>query len=82
MKNKFKKADAQGNKLPEEIGKGINTEHLKKVLQETSPNDAFFHLRISTDIFEKIKERSEEMEVSKSFYVRQLLINHFTNESK
>ena len=22
MKNKFKKADAQGNRLPEEIGKG------------------------------------------------------------
>jgi len=26
-KNTFKKADANGNKLPEEIGKGLNKDH-------------------------------------------------------
>jgi len=32
MRNKFKKVDANGESLPEEIGKGINEEHLKKVI--------------------------------------------------
>ena len=31
MKNKIKKSDANGNPLSEQIGKGINAEHLKKV---------------------------------------------------
>ena len=31
MKNKFKKRDAKGNQLPEQIGKGLNAEHWAKV---------------------------------------------------
>jgi len=31
MKNEFKKRDAKGNQLPEQIGKGLNAEHWAKV---------------------------------------------------
>ena len=45
MKNKFKKADAQGNRLPEEIGKGLNKEHLKKVMKESTIKDDIISLK-------------------------------------
>jgi len=36
MKNTFKKSDAKGNKLPEQIGKGLNYNHplVKKSLND------------------------------------------------
>lgn len=82
MKNNFKKADAQGNKLPEEIGKGINEEHLKKVLSEMNPNDSALTLRLPSDLHIQLIDECDRMQVTKSFYVKQLLINHFKYESK
>ena len=34
MKNEFKKSDSKGNKLPEEIGKGLNYNHPSKVIKK------------------------------------------------
>ena len=82
MKNKFKKSDAKGNKLPEEIGKGINEEHLEKVLSEMNPNDSTLTLRLPRDLHIQLSKECDRMQVTSSFYVRQLLINHFKYESK
>jgi hypothetical protein len=38
-KNKFKKADANGNELAEQIGKGINEEQTQKALEARKNND-------------------------------------------
>jgi len=82
MKNKFKKSDAQGNKLPEKIGKGINEEHLKEVLEERNNKDSVLNVRISSDINEKLIKKCENNNVSKSFYIQELLKNHFKYEDE
>jgi len=50
MKNTFKKQDSKGNKLPEEIGKGLNKTFCKKVLEQRTKSDT---LRIRCTPFEK-----------------------------
>jgi len=46
MKNKFKKSDANGNQLPEEIGKGLNKEHLQKVMKSRI-SETYIPIRMS-----------------------------------
>lgn len=55
-KNKFKKQNAQGDRLPEEIGKGINEDHLTKV-REALKNDSIQTFKIP----EKLKNEFAEV---------------------
>jgi len=73
MKNNFKKSDAQGNKLPEQIGKGLNKEHLKKVLKETSIKDDIISFKIEREIHDKLIRSANKMNVSKSFIIQELI---------
>ena len=73
MKNNFKKSDAQGNKLPEQIGKGLNKEHLKKVLKETSIKDDIISFKIEREIHDKLIRSANKMNVTKSFIIQELI---------
>jgi hypothetical protein len=73
MKNNFKKSDAQGNKLPEQIGKGLNKEHLKKVLKETSIKNDIISFKIEREIHDKLIRSANKMNVSKSFIIQELI---------
>ena len=73
MKNNFKKSDAQGNKLPEQIGKGLNKEHIKKVLKETSIKDDIISFKIEREIHDKLIRSGNKMNVSKSFIIQELI---------
>ena len=73
MKNNFKKSDAQGNKLPEQIGKGLNKEHIKKVLKETSIKDDIISFKIEREIHDKLIRSANKMNVSKSFIIQELI---------
>ena len=73
MKNKFKKPDAQGNRLPEEIGKGINKEHLKKVMKESTIKDDIISFKIEREIHDKLIRASNKLNVSKSHIIQELI---------
>ena len=47
MKNEFKKADSKGNRLSEEIGKGIDTKFCEEVLNQRT-KEVEFKLRLPT----------------------------------
>ena len=63
-KNKFK--------LPEEIGKGRNEEHIKKVLDERK-KDFTLCIKIESHINAKLEKKCLEMEVPKSFLIQFLI---------
>ena len=48
MSNQFKKKDSKGNRLPEEIGKGINKEHTNKVLKVRENKNDYIRFRCTT----------------------------------
>ena len=73
MKNKFKKSDANGNKLPEEIGKGINKDHLEKVMKEINTKDDIISFKIESDIHDKLIKSASKRGVSKSFIIQELI---------
>jgi len=73
MKNKFKKVDAKGNRLPEQIGKGINKEHLKKVMKETTIKDDMISFKIEREIHDKLIRAANKMNVTKSFILQELI---------
>lgn len=56
MENEFKKQDANGNKLTEEIGKGGNEPHIEKVLREVIYDET-----ISFKIQGKLKEEFKSL---------------------
>lgn len=63
MGNTYKKQDANGNQLAEEIGKGIDELHQKKVL-EARKNDATYQFRTPTQLkedFNKVCENPSEV---------------------
>jgi hypothetical protein len=80
MKNQFKKQDAKGNKLPEQIGEGINKNHLIKVLKEIRVNDSSIHFRLPKEVHEQLIFECEKLQCTQSYYLQQLLINNFKNK--
>jgi len=62
-------------KLPEEIGKGRNEEHIKKVLKERN-KDFTLCIKIETHINLELERKCLEMDVPKSFLI-QFLIKDF-----
>lgn len=84
MKNTFKgaKLDAKGNELNEQIGKGRNEEHINKVIAERKLNessiklkDSTLSLKIESELHNRLIQKSEIMEVPKSFIVQELIKN-------
>ena len=71
MKNTFK--------LDEEIGKGIDQEHLDKVMNARTPSR--ITIRLPESIHDELSAKSCEMNVTKSFIIQELIIN-FLKHSK
>ncbi len=65
-------------KLPEQIGKGINQEHLSKVLEARKKNSTI-SFKIENHINSKLNAKALKMEVPKSFIIQELIKN-FLNE--
>ena len=65
-------------KLPEEIGKGINQEHLAKVIKERN-KDFTISFKIENHINNQLENKCKEMEVPKSFLL-QFLVKNFLSE--
>jgi|TARA_Y100000310_G_scaffold167497_1_gene167263 hypothetical protein len=61
-------------KLPEEIGKGINQDHLDKVIKERN-KDFTISFKIENHINKQLEDKCEEMEVPKSFLLQYLVKN-------
>jgi hypothetical protein len=59
-------------KLPEEIGKGRNEEHIKEVIKERN-KDFTLCVKIETHINLKLEKKAKEMEVPKSFLIQYLI---------
>ena len=78
MKNEFKKRDAKGNQLPEKIGKGINKEHLEKVMNERNLLDEIITCKISKKDKEEFLKECAIMRLNPSFVIREM-INNFKN---
>jgi hypothetical protein len=77
--NTFKKADANGNKLPEKIGKGINKEHLKTVMAERSLDTTnTFRSKLSDSINFELLCKNEGL--NKSLVLRELMLK-FTKDN-
>ena len=77
-KNKFKKVDSEGNKLTDEIGKGINKKHLKKVMADRGMDTVnTFRSKVSDSIdFELVCKREG---LNKSLVLRELMITFTKN---
>ena len=58
-------------KLPEEIGKGLNHEHLEIVLNERLSK--VITIRLSEEINDKLIQKAIEMDVPKAFIVQELI---------
>ena len=71
MKNTFK--------LPEEIGKGINQDHLDKVMNERTP--AAITVVLPEDLHNEFSKAACRLSVPKSFIIQELIIN-FLKHSK
>jgi len=61
-------------KLPEQIGKGINKEHLDKVL-EARKKESMICIRIENHINSKLDAKAKDMEIPKSFIIQELIKN-------
>ena len=74
MKNKYKKSDANGNPLPEQIGKGIDAEHLKKVqdVRNVEAMNSFKSTEIDKLIF---RDLCKELGLNVSLVHRELMLN-------
>ena len=79
-KNEFKKVGAEGNKLPEQIGKGIDVEHLKKVMAErgVAAINTFKSSYIDKLKFEKA---CDKIGLNKSLVMRELMKDFTKNNS-
>jgi len=69
MKNTFK--------LPEEIGKGINQEHLDRVMNARTPSS--ITIRLPEAVHDELSAKACEMNVTKSFIIQELIINFLKN---
>ena len=69
MKNEYKKQDSEGNPLPEQIGKGIDVEHEKKVLKERL-NDASITFKLPS----KLKTQWEDLVGKNQSHILRLFI--------
>tara|TARA_R100000544_G_C2182021_1_gene37350 strand:+ start:339 stop:590 length:252 start_codon:yes stop_codon:yes gene_type:complete len=79
MKNKYKKSDAKGNKLNENMGSGLNLDHFLKVKEARLMNaDIRFRINISDKL--RLKEVAAKIEVSESEILR-CLLNSFLDGS-
>ena len=68
MKNEYKKRDSEGNKLPDEIGKGL-TEHWVKIEPEISElNDSIMSFKLPEELKDKFTDCCDNSsEVLRSF---------------
>jgi hypothetical protein len=74
MKNEFKKADANGNQLSEQIGKGLNVEHLKKV-QDARNVDAMNSFKSREIDKLNFRDVCKELGLNVSLVHRELMLN-------
>ena len=74
MKNRYKKSDANGNPLSEQIGKGIDAEHLKKV-QDARNVDTMNSFRSKEIDKLKFRDVCKELGLDVSLVHRELMLN-------
>lgn len=74
-KNKHKKSDSKGNKLSEQIGKGLNEKHVLKVLKARETLDSTISFKIEASTNKKLDAKALEMNVPKSFIIQELINN-------
>ncbi len=77
-KNTFKKADANGNQLPEVKGKGLNLTHLLKV-KEARRKDDYIRFRCSVDEKINFKTACNEIKEMTESEISRALHNAFAN---
>jgi len=74
--NKFKKQDAKGNKLSEEIGGGLNEGHdIVKTFRRKERKSSPVSFKLEPTIHEKLTAKAEEMGVPLSFIIQELITN-------
>jgi len=78
MKNTFKKSDANGNKLPEVKGKGLNLTHLLKVKEARRKEDVI-NFRCSTEEKINFKLACKEVDGLNESQVARALLVAFSN---
>ena len=72
MKNEFKKRDAQGNQLPEEIGKGLNLEHCNKVMNERNKLSETISFRVTKEDKENFLKECKKNNLDSTLVAREL----------
>jgi hypothetical protein len=80
MKNKFKKSDAKGNKLPEEIGKGINQDHLENVQKHRGLETTVSYRAKQGDVMD-FQLTCKRDGLNPSLVLRELMNNYTKNNS-
>ncbi len=72
MKNQFKKRDAQGNQLSEEIGKGLNLEHCNKVMKERNNLSETISFRVTKEDKENFLKECKKNNLDSTLVAREL----------
>lgn len=71
-KNEYKKRDANGNQLPEQIGKGLNLEHLAKVKEAREVKNKTIIAEVTTSFKEKWQRKLKEYNLDESTVITKL----------
>ena len=71
-KNEYKKRDANGNQLPEQIGKGLNLEHLAKVKEAREVKNKTIIAKVTTSFKEKWQRKLKEHNLDESTVIVKL----------
>jgi hypothetical protein len=80
MKNEYKKRDAKGNKLPEQIGKGLNLEHCNKVLKERENLSETVSFRVTKVDKENFLKQCKKNNLDPTLVNRELYKNFANNK--
>lgn len=80
MKNQFKKRDAQGNELPEQIGKGLNLEHCNKVIAERRNLSETISFRVTKEDKENFLKECKKNNLDSTLVARELYKNFANNK--
>jgi antitoxin component of RelBE/YafQ-DinJ toxin-antitoxin module len=71
-KNEYKKRDANGNQLPEQIGKGLNLEHLAKVKEAREVKNKTIIAKVTTSFKNKWQSKLKEYSLDESTVITNL----------
>lgn len=71
-KNEYKKRDANGNQLPEQIGKGLNLEHLAKVKEAREVKNKTIIAKVTTSFKNKWQKKLKEYSLDESTVITNL----------